>query len=243
MEARRVGASLSEDKMFAPGMTVSNVQLKTKGLEEQRQLDNECSSSPGLAVREADNHTGTTSARKLDTCAVELVRALQGGNYVLQEIVLEQGRSIRTQRGALERAEPNEELLREARERERLLYEQLQQIQCQYEVLKKENQTLKHALMNTAQESVDKDDTILRDRKEYDALRTEVKNATRNAQDARYLAQMERERRIAQVTQLKSQLEKWKRHLCHQHTLVDTKQYGICTSVIPEILDALIQGC
>lgn len=143
----------------------------------------------------------------------------------------------------MERAEPNEELLREARERERLLYEQLQQIQCQYEVLKKENQTLKHALMNTAQESVDKDDTILRDRKEYDALRTEVKNATRNAQDARYLAQMERERRIAQVTQLKSQLEKWKRHLCHQHTLVDTKQYGICTSVIPEILDALIQGC
>ena len=109
-----------------------------------------------------------------------------------------------------------DELVREARQREKMLYQQLQQVQCDHERLKKENQALKHALMNTAQESAEKEDAILRDKEEYNVLRKELENAMRNAQDSRYVAQMERERRIAQVMQLKAQLAKWQRRLCNQ---------------------------
>ena len=52
-----------------------------QGLEEQRQLDNECSSSPGLAVREADNHTGTTSVRRL---CLTFSCTSENGNFRIQ---------------------------------------------------------------------------------------------------------------------------------------------------------------
>ncbi|CDJ29504.1 Trichohyalin, putative [Eimeria mitis] len=166
--------------------------------------------------------------RNIDALRVARLQALQTGSDVPHGCILDQERSMQVQRGSLESAQQDEEL-KESREREKLLYQQLQEVQFRLETLKKENQMLKHALMNTAQESVDKEDAILRDKREYDALQKAVENATRNAEDSRYLAQVERERRIAQVTQLKTQLARWQRKHRGQHILVDVEQYDIDT--------------
>ncbi|CDI74003.1 hypothetical protein EPH_0001170 [Eimeria praecox] len=203
---------------------VSEGWLQFQALKEPFKLANEPFLSPKLDMNGEGSHYEAIDAQKHDTCNAARVRALHVGKDALQDSVVE--RSIRPQRETLEMAQ-NAELLKEARDREKLLYQQLQQVQCDHETLKKENQTLKHALMNTAQESVDKEDAILRDKREFDALRKQLENATRNAQDCRYLAQMERERRIAQVTQLKAQLAKWQRMFCHQDISAGMEQYAI----------------
>lgn len=149
------------------------------------------------------------------------------GNSVLQERVLEQERLIRSQREAVEEAQHSAKLIREAQDVERRLQQQLQHMQCEHEKLKRENRTLKETLMNTAQQSVDRDEAIARDKKHYDALLRDVKLATRNAQDCKYLAQMEKERRIAQVMQLKGQLTQAQRKLSEQQAVFDMRQYGL----------------
>ncbi|KAL8429352.1 hypothetical protein Efla_001190 [Eimeria flavescens] len=108
---------------------------------------------------------------------------------------------------------------REAHEVELRLQEQLQQMQCELESMKKENYALKETLMNTAQQSVDKDCVILRDKRDYDNMKRDLQVATRGTQDCKHLLQMERERRIAQVTRLKKELAEAQQKMREQQLL------------------------
>ncbi|KAL8436399.1 hypothetical protein ACSSS7_001799 [Eimeria intestinalis] len=118
-------------------------------------------------------------------------------------------------------------LLREAQEVEQRLQRQLQHVHCELEKMKKENQTLKETLMNTAQQSVDEERAKLQDRKEYENIMRSLQVATRDAQDCKYFLEMEKERRIAQVTRLKGQLEEAHKKLREQQLLLDMQKYGL----------------
>lgn len=107
------------------------------------------------------------------------------------------------------------------------LEKRLQHVQCEHEKLKRENRLLKEALMQTAQQHADRKDEFIHDKKMYESLLRDIKVATNNAEDCRYLAELEKERRIAQVTQLKRQLSEAKQKLREQEVLFDIQEYVV----------------
>lgn len=152
--------------------------------------------------------------------------ALIMGNNVSKESTEGQEVTVRSQDGTVEVPGHSAKLVRKLQEMQRVLQQQLQQLQCEHEKLNRENQVLKQALMSKAQESVDKEEAAVREQVDYDELKRGLEAAARNARDSRYLALMERERRIAQVTRLKIQLEKAQRKLKGLPVPLDTKQYA-----------------
>ncbi|OEH75886.1 putative Trichohyalin [Cyclospora cayetanensis] len=123
-----------------------------------------------------------------------------------QEYSFAQKRINPTEQAAAEDAQHSSMLNSVAQEVERRLQQQLQSIKCEHEKLKKENNKLKQTLMNVAQKTVDKENEIRLKEKEFEALRGKLKAAAHNAEGCKYLAQMEKERRIAQVTHLRCRL-------------------------------------
>ncbi|CDJ43165.1 Trichohyalin, putative [Eimeria tenella] len=152
--------------------------------------------------------------------------ALIMGINVSKESTKGQERIVRSQDGTVEVPGQSAKLVRKLQEMQRALQQQLQQLQCEHEKLNRENQVLKQALMSKAQESVDKEETAFREQVDYAELKRGLEAAARNARDSQYLALMERERRIAQVTRLKIQLEKAQRKLKGHPVPLDTKQYA-----------------
>ncbi|KAL8446141.1 hypothetical protein Emag_004827 [Eimeria magna] len=146
------------------------------------------------------------------------------GEHALQEQKLEQEKFDQTRHVTQEEASGSARLLREAHEVELRLQRQLQHVQCELEKMKKENHTLKETLMNTAQQSVDKERAISQDRKEYENLMRSLQVATRDRQDCKYLLEMEKERRIAEVTRLRRQLQGAHQKLREQQLLRDMQQ-------------------
>ncbi|XP_026193452.1 COP1-interactive protein 1 [Cyclospora cayetanensis] len=136
-----------------------------------------------------------------------------------QEYSFAQKRINPTEQAAAEDAQHSSMLNSVAQEVERRLQQQLQSIKCEHEKLKKENNKLKQTLMNVAQKTVDKENEIQLKEKEFEALRGKLKAAAHNAEGCKYLAQMEKERRIAQVTHLRCRLAESERQIQQQQVL------------------------
>ncbi|KAL8275543.1 hypothetical protein Esti_000494 [Eimeria stiedai] len=176
-----------------------------------------CALSPhATAIDDSDLQASTVGSRKL--------RDSKEGEHTLQERTLDQENSDKFHHVAQEEADDCAGLIREAQEVEQRLQRQLQHVQCELEKMKKENHTLKETLMNTAQRSVDKERAVLQDRKEYENVVRNLQVATRDTQDCKYLLEMEKERRIAEVTRLRGQLEEAHQKLKEQQLLFDMQQ-------------------